>query len=60
VAISDKSSINILVVYHSQTGHTGKMAEAVAEGDFISPGPFSLFSRFPQMGWHPNPLARPI
>ncbi|NIM11369.1 MAG: flavodoxin [Candidatus Aminicenantes bacterium] len=30
--ISDNSSINILVVYHSQTGHTGKMAEAVAEG----------------------------
>lgn len=32
MVISDKSSINILVVYHSQTGHTGKMAEAVAEG----------------------------
>ena len=30
--ISDTSSINILVVYHSQTGHTKKMAEAVAKG----------------------------
>jgi multimeric flavodoxin WrbA len=30
--ISDNSSIKILVVYHSQTGHTQKMAEAVAKG----------------------------
>ena len=30
--ILDNSSINILVVYHSQTGHTQKMAEAVAKG----------------------------
>lgn len=30
--ISDNSSIKILVVYHSQTGHTKKMAEAVAKG----------------------------
>ncbi|UCH94757.1 MAG: NAD(P)H-dependent oxidoreductase [Candidatus Aminicenantes bacterium] len=29
---SDNLTINILVVYHSQSGHTGKMAEAVAEG----------------------------
>jgi multimeric flavodoxin WrbA len=30
--ISDNSSIRVLVVYHSQTGHTKKMAEAVAKG----------------------------
>jgi multimeric flavodoxin WrbA len=30
--ISDNSNIDILVVYHSQTGHTKKMAEAVAKG----------------------------
>lgn len=30
--ISDNSSIDILVVYHSQAGHTQKMAEAVAKG----------------------------
>lgn len=30
--ISDNSCIKILVVYHSQTGHTQKMAETVAKG----------------------------
>jgi multimeric flavodoxin WrbA len=30
--ISGNSSINILVVYHSQAGHTQKMAKAVAKG----------------------------
>ena len=30
--ISDNSSIKILVVYHSQAGHTQKMAEEVAKG----------------------------
>jgi multimeric flavodoxin WrbA len=30
--ISDNSSTNILVIYHSQTGHTKKMADAVAKG----------------------------
>jgi multimeric flavodoxin WrbA len=29
---SDNSKIKILVIYHSQTGHTQKMAEAVAKG----------------------------
>ncbi len=29
---TDNSKIKILVVYHSQTGHTQKMAEAVAKG----------------------------
>lgn len=32
MAISGNTSTHILVVYHSQSGHTGKMAEAVAEG----------------------------
>ena len=32
VDISDSSSIKILVVYHSQSGNTQKMAEAVAKG----------------------------
>ena len=30
--ISNNSDTNILVVYHSQTGNTRKMAEAVAKG----------------------------
>ena len=30
--IPDNSKIKILVVYHSQTGHTRKMADAVAKG----------------------------
>ncbi|MCJ7605562.1 MAG: flavodoxin domain-containing protein [Dehalococcoidales bacterium] len=33
---------NILVIYHSQTGNTGKMAEAVAEGAIAAGADVSL------------------